>query len=224
MHPDFEKNGYMVARNFFDDTTIKLASVYFDLKYRLINFSDEEKNKVKRSQITPDGDIASSYSFYSDHLTESIHLNYGQLASSIVHMNLSPTYTYARIYEKNDRLEPHVDRPSCEISATCPIAVADGQPSTIYVSNYKVDRNKMPIRTTLEEVEKKGDYTEVNLYPGDALFYKGCERYHWRKPLEQDYLIQFFMHFVETDGKYSNYYFDGRPYSGFSENYRSNFS
>jgi hypothetical protein len=218
MHPDFEKNGYFVARDFLDDTTIKLASVYFDFKYRLINYSEDEKSKFNQSKVTPNGDVAESYTFYSDHLIESIHLNYGQLASKILRMRLSPTYTFARIYEKDSYLEPHLDRASCEVSATCPITTIGEAPSTIFISNYKV--NCKPDRLSLEEVEQKGDYSEVNLYPGDVLFYRGCERYHWRKPLKEDYLIQFFMHFIETDGVHKDMVFDRRPYSGFPEEYR----
>ena len=221
MHPDFEKNGYLVARDFFDETTVKLASVYFDFKYRLLNYSEEEKNKVKISKVSPAGDVADSYSFYSDQLIESIHLNYGHLASEMLRMRLSPTYTYTRIYERGSYLEPHIDRNSCEISATCPITSVNGSPSTIFISSYKISKNDgMPERLSLDEVKKRGDYSEVNLYPGDALFYKGPERYHWREPLKEDYLIQFFMHFINADGKYTDQVFDRRPYSGFPEGYR----
>jgi alkylated DNA repair dioxygenase AlkB len=132
-------------------------------------------------------------------------------------MKLSPTYTYARIYEQGDKLMPHTDRPACEISATAPIYSHDGAPSTMYISNYKINPKLDKPRTyTLEQVESIGDYTEVNLYPGDVLFYRGCEKYHWRKPLKNKYLMQFFMHYVETDGEHSEWYFDKRPYSGFN--------
>jgi len=224
MHPDFKNNGYLVARSFFDDTTVALMQTYFNFKYRIINYSEENRQAAKKSvmaSVDGYGDVASSFSFYSDHLVESIHLNYGQKASDLVRMKLSPSYTYARIYEKGDWLMPHTDRPSCEISATCPVLTENNAPSTIYISNYKINLEKdTPVKYTLEQVEERGDYSEVNLYPGDALFYNGCEHYHWRKPLEEESLIQFFMHYVETDGKFKDYYFDKRPYSGFPESYK----
>jgi len=221
MHPDFKKNGYLVARDFFDKTTISLAQTYFDFKYRIINFSEENRINAEKSIISLEdkhGDIATSYNFYSDQLIESIHLNYGEKTSKLLQINLSPTYTFTRIYEKNDYLLPHIDRPSCEVSATCPITVAGNNPSILYISNYKFDNIKEKSRIhTLEDIERRGDYTEIELYPGDALFYSGCDRYHWRKPLQADYLVQFFMHFVETNGVNKDWYFDKRPYSGFPE-------
>ena len=137
-------------------------------------------------------------------------------------MRLSPTYTYARIYEKNNPLIPHVDRPSCEVSVTCPISVSDNSPSIIYISNYSIDKKTQPNKLTYKEIEERGDYTEVSLLPGDVLFYRGCERYHWRRPLQCDSLTQFFMHFVETDGIHKEWYFDKRPYSGFPTEYKIN--
>jgi len=225
MHPDFEKNGYLVARSFFDDTTIALMQTYFDFKYRIINYSQENRQAAEKSAMAPvdeHGDVASSFSFYSDHLVESIQLNYGQKASELARMKLSPSYTYTRIYEKGDWLMPHTDRPSCEISTTCPVLIEGDGPSTIYISNYKINSVKEAGKKyTLDQIEERGDYSEINLYPGDVLFYSGCEHFHWRKPLKDNYLIQFFMHYVETDGKFKDHYFDTRPYSGFPENYKA---
>ena len=224
MHPDFKKDGYLVCRNFLDDTTVALMQTYFDFKYRIINFSPENRSNSFKSvqanlkEPNKPGDVGSSFLFYGDHLTESIHLNYGQLVCDMLRAKLSPTYTYSRIYEKGDSLLAHTDRPSCEISATCPITVSGDGPSTIFISNYTADYNNP--RYDVVEIEKRGDYTEVNLFPGDVLFYKGCERYHWRRPLEEDYLIQFFMHFIETDGVNKDWVFDKRPYSGFPESYK----
>jgi hypothetical protein len=219
MHPDFKKNGYLVARNFFDNTTVALMQTYFDFKHRIINFSEENRIKAGKSEQGPGKDVAPTFGFYSDQLIESVHLNYGQKASETIRMSLSPTYTFTRIYERGDSLLAHTDRPSCEISMTCPILTASEVPSTIYISNYVVPPGTRGSFTP-EEIEKRGDYSEVNLYPGDALFYSGCERFHWRRPLDDDYLIQFFLHFVETDGKYKDWYFDKRPYSGFPSDYK----
>ena len=221
MHPDFKKNGYLISRSFFDNRTIALAQSYFDLKYRLINFSDE--NRATKTIIGDTIRLANSFCFYGDTLTESILLNYGQKVSELLNINLSPTYSYTRIYEKDDFLIPHLDRPSCEVSASCPITCSNNSPSKIFISNYKFDRTQDIYRNqTVVEIEARGDYTEVELYPGDALFYNGCERYHWRRPLSDDYLVQFFMHFVETNGINKDLYFDTRPYLGFPESYASN--
>ena len=213
MNQEFENNGYFVAREFFDKTTINLLSTYFDIKYRIIKHGDTLGSEYSTMDR---GDVTNSYVFYADHLTESVLFNNGQKMSKLLGLHLTPTYTFARIYEKGQPLLPHTDRPSCEISATCPIFTSDDKPSTIYVSNFVATEQGR--RFSTDEIMAAGDYTKVDLYPGDVMFYKGCERYHWRLPLESDYLVQFFMHTVRVDGEYSEYTLDKRPYLGFKKN------
>ena len=212
MNIDLKNNGYLVVRNFFTEETMDILSTYFDLKYRVI----QSDNSLREMHSTTDHDVANGLIFSNDNLTESILLLYGEKMSQLLDLNLTPTYTYTRIYEQGNILKPHSDRFSCEISATCPITISDSRSSTIYLSNYKFDfsvnTRKFP---SWEEAKKFGDYTQIDLLPGDALFYKGCEYLHWREPLESDYLIQFFMHTVQTNGQYSDFVFDKRPYMGF---------
>ena len=215
MNIDFENSGYLVVRNFFSEETIDILSTYFDLKYRVIQSIDS----LRREHSSPSEDVANGLRFSNDYLTESVLLLYGDKMSKVLELDLIPTYTYARIYEQGNTLRPHSDRPSCEISATCPITISDNRASTIYISNFKFDPS---IHTSpnwsISEIKKLGDYTQVDLLPGDALFYKGCERFHWREPLESDYLVQFFMHTVQTNGQFKDFVFDKRPYMGFSIN------
>lgn len=234
MHIDFENDGYLVAREFFDETTIALMQTYWDFKWRLINFSEEEKLNFQRTPkkgetlTLEDDDVGDSYNFYSDHLMESIELNYGQKACNILKASLLPTYTYTRIYQKGSQLIPHQDRPECEVSATCPVFISDDRPSQICISNYNwwdiIDpqslNGRAPPKFSVEEIKTKGDYSEVHLYPGDALFYKGCDRYHWRDPIQSEYMIQFFMHFVQAEGPHKGKVFDSRPYMGFPTRYK----
>jgi len=211
MNKEFEENGYFVVKDFFDKTTINLLSTYFDIKYKIIKY---ENNRSNFSTIEG-GDFANSYIFYADHLTESVLLKNGQKISNLLGKNLIPTYTFARIYETGQPLLPHTDRPSCEISATCPIFLSDNKPSIIYISNFTRSSEKK--NYTIDEIMATNAYTAVELYPGDVMFYKGCERYHWRLPLESDYLIQFFMHAVQIDGIHKDHAFDKRPYLGFNK-------
>ena len=214
MHSEFEKNGFLIIRNFFDETTVNLLQSYFNIKLTSINYNEYERCKHKKFTFE-DGDVASSsFVYYADHLIESISLNNIKKISNLLGLNLSPTYSFARIYEKGNYLIPHVDRSSCEISATCPVLTYNNMPSTIFISN--VIKGDEPGKYSLEEVLKRGEYTQADLHPGDALFYKGCERYHWRDKLESDYLIQFFMHFVQKDGLYKEWIYNKRPYIGHS--------
>jgi hypothetical protein len=211
MDLNFKKDGFQVIRNLFDPEYIKVLQTYFDLKYRLIQYYEEEKKL--RSTYIANKDVSNSFYFYADTLTETTSLLYGPVLCHLLGLNLSPTYTYTRIYEKTGILLPHIDRPACEVSLTCPITISDNRASTIFISNYVATDKKYTL--TLEEVKSRGDYTQVDLMPGDALVYSGCDRVHWRESLESEYLIQFFMHYITTDGKNASQVFDGRPYMGF---------
>ena len=208
MHKDFEKNGYLVVRNFFDATTLGLLQDYFSIKYKLIKFYKIPKLKSGTSFV------ASGYDIYADTLTESISTRSLLKVSELLKINVHPTYTSTRIYEKGDHLAPHVDKPACEISITSPIITYKNSPSIIYISNYTFNSSKDKQIVTYEEVKNRGDYSEVKLYPGDVLFYKGCEMYHWREPLEDELLIQFFMHYIQVGGKYEEWYLNKRPFLG----------
>lgn len=219
MNVDFEKNGYYVARNFFDVSTISLIQTYFNIKYKNLNYNTEKReaaHKAILSNVDKPGGIASGFNFNSDTLIESLLSNHTNRVMEILGLDLLPTFGFARIYEKGDNLLPHIDRLSCEVSATCPIITTDNSPSTIYISNVRFDLNKDKRKYSLEEIEKRGAYTEVNLFPGDVLFYKGCEMFHWRKPLTTDLLIQFFIHFVKAKGRYKDWYLDKRPFLGYN--------
>jgi len=74
--------------------------------------------------------------------------------SEVCGKELYPTYSYARIYQPGEELEPHTDRPSCEISVTVNIA-SKGRLSPIWM-HYK---DNQPHSYTLN--------------PGDAVVLQG---------------------------------------------------
>jgi len=212
MSKEFKENGFVVVKNFFSKELINIATEYFKLKYQVSKFKKEYKSSI-------DYDVSSSYVYYGDALCESILLSYGKKISTFLGLTLSPTYAFARIYEKGDLLIPHVDRKSCEISVTCPIFISDDKPSVINVSNYTNKFYPGEDQLTYDKA-KNNQFTKIELYPGDVLFYKGCEHYHWRDPLSSPFLFQFFMHAVQTDGKYAEYVYDTRPIMGLPTSYR----
>jgi hypothetical protein len=91
-------------------------------------------------------------------------------------LELLPTYAFWRMYTTNADLKKHKDRPSCEISVTVMIG-SDG--------------NKWPIFM---------DGTEINMEPGDATIYLGCEIEHWREKFKGDWHAQTFLHYVDKNG------------------------
>jgi hypothetical protein len=133
--------------------------------------------------------------FYGDPLMESLMVNKTELMQKETGLELLPTYAFWRMYTKFADLKKHKDRESCEISVTVMIG-SDG--------------NNWPIFM---------DGTEINMEPGDAAVYLGCEIEHWREEFKGDWHAQTFLHYVDKNGKNSKFFKDGRLLYGSSKNY-----
>lgn len=116
------------------------------------------------------------------------------LVSKVSHANkllgeeVLPTYTYARVYKKGSVLERHRDRPACEISFTLNLAKDVDWP--IYFQR------------------PDGSETSVELNPGDAVLYLGCQADHWRNKFEGEEHVQVFLHYVRANGPKAWAFFD----------------
>jgi hypothetical protein len=110
--------------------------------------------------------------------------------SKLLGEKVLPTYTYARVYKEDSELLRHRDRPACEISLTL---------------NLSKD-NDWPIYFQRPD----GSETSVELNPGDAVLYLGCQADHWRTKFEGQECVQLFMHYVRSYGSKSWAYFDKR--------------
>lgn len=99
-----------------------------------------------------------------------------------------PTYTYARVYKNGSVLERHRDRPACEISITLNLAKDIDWP--IYFQR------------------PDGSETLVELNPGDAVLYLGCQADHWRNKFDGQEYVQVFLHYVRTNGSKAWAFFD----------------
>ena len=53
----------------------------------------------------------------------------------------------------------------------------------------------------------------VDLEPGDAMIYKGCDIEHWREPFHGVACAQVFYHYTDVNGDKFNPW-DGRPHGG----------
>jgi hypothetical protein len=108
--------------------------------------------------------------------------------SEILGEEVLPTYTYARVYRNSSVLERHRDRPACEISFTL---------------NLAKDTN-WPIFFQRPD----GSETSVELNPGDAVLYLGCQADHWRNKFEGTEHVQLFLHYVRANGPKAWAFFD----------------
>jgi hypothetical protein len=161
-----------------------------------------------------DPQVPGVYSKYSDWVMETL-LEYMQpVMKEKTDMDLVPTYSYTRLYEKGNILHRHKDRPSCEISTTLhlggdewPIFLEpSGQGSWINIDlgNYKASNLKG---------------IQIDLKQGDMLIYAGCELEHWREPFKGNICSQVFLHYNHANGPLAKTnLFDNRPLLGLPHN------
>lgn len=108
--------------------------------------------------------------------------------SELLEEEVLPTYTYARIYKINSELLRHRDRPACEISLTLNLSKDAEWP----IHFQRPDKSE----------------TSVELEPGDAVMYLGCQSDHWREKFEGQECVQLFLHYVRSYGSKSWAFFD----------------
>lgn len=169
------KENYKILQNFFEkekclEMVHKLDSLLQQGIYR---------NPDSLCTLSP-----AFYGIFNDELVEiqkSIETAVGE--------ELYPCYSYARIYQENDSLPPHTDRPSCEISLTLTLNYEK------YIWPFWLIDNNQVIR--------------VDLDVGDVLLYKGPDVMHFRHPMQgQQFQYQVFFHYVKAHGNYANYKYD----------------
>lgn len=172
-----------------------------DFKFKLIEnfFTPEEvplglrylllKHKRNFSHFDKKQSSAGDSYFYGDELTDVLLMTKRKKVMQESGLELLPTYAFSRIYTYGADLKPHKDRPSCEISVTA-MWGSDGTSWPIYMDGH-----------------------EVNMKPGDAVLYSGCELEHYRKKFEGDFHVQTFFHYVDKNGVNKEWLYDKRhPY------------
>lgn len=182
---NFKENGYLVIKNFLNQDFVEFIQEYFFIRIQsgTVEYGSNQAPK--------------SYEFYSDALADTILNSSCSSLSEITGYNLLPTYSFTRLYQAGDELEIHIDRPSCEISATLSLGIPEGEEiNPIYFSKYDDGR----------------DAAEIKLEPGDLCLYRGCDLWHWRPPFTQKWYLQSFLHYVDADGPYKNYKYDERKH------------
>jgi len=142
---------------------------------------------------TPDTEqVTGAHSKYADPAMESLLLQLHTIMEQHTGLTLYPTYSFYRVYRDGDALEPHVDRPSCEISAT-----------VCFNYSYSKDEYSWPIII---------DNNSVDLLPGDMAIYRGCDLTHSREKFtcKDNWHVQGFFHYVDANGPFVQHKFDKR--------------
>ena len=174
---------------------------------------------VKNNKVNPrnpfigtrtDQQVPGCYTKYADWVMETLLMYMIPIMKAKTGLELIPTYTYTRLYEKGNILKRHKDRPSCEISTTLHLG---GNPWPIFLDPSGADFVIDEYKQTIKPGAPNG--VRVDLKIGDMLIYSGCELEHWREPFQGTVCSQVFLHYNHANGPFAKTnLLDGRPLLG----------
>jgi alkylated DNA repair dioxygenase AlkB len=200
----FEELGYLVVKNLWDPQ--ELYRPVPEIRGQ-INYWGTKPDQYHLTEV--ESQVNGSLATYTHPQYKEIHCGVRKKLESVIGRELYNTYYYDRFYFAGQELTRHADRDACEISVS------------VHISSNIDECWPFSIKTV------DGDEVSVCLQPGDGLLYKGCERPHWRDPLQsrykrkrdrlknwitrkQDdtYYHQVFFHYVLADGLRAQCYND----------------
>ena len=193
-----------LANFIFNYMMLQRDAVDYMMKHNKVN----PKNPFIGERTDPQ--VPGAYSKYADWVMETLLMYVIPVMKAKTGMELLPTYSYTRLYEKGNKLRRHKDRPSCEISTTLHLG-GDEWPIFLDPSggNFVIDEFK--------EIHKPGapKGVRVDLKVGDMLIYSGCDLEHWREPFQGTICSQVFLHYNHANGPFAKTnLFDKRPILG----------
>ena len=209
----FKTKKYQVIKGALSKELANFIFNYMMLQRDAVDFM------MKNNKVNPanpfmgkrtDQQIPGAYSKYADWVMETLLMFMIPVMKAKTGLELIPTYSYTRLYEKGNILKRHKDRPSCEVSTTLHLG---GDEWPIYLDptgqNFVVDEYKNIIKPGAP----KG--IQVDLKVGDMLIYSGCDLEHWREPFEGRVCSQVFLHYNHANGPFAKTnLLDGRPLLG----------
>jgi len=190
----FDEHGFLVVKNLVDPTLFNNPVPDKRGQYNYHFYKEEPDYNELEGQVPVS---TSRYNFPKYRYT------YNQVRldlEKIIGKELNNSYYFDRFYYYGSELTKHKDRHSCEISVTIHIDTNIKKDWPIKVESYN------------------GQVYSINLHPGDAVVYKGCELLHWRDPMpsrhnkiervsrrimgkeDDSFYHQIFCHFVLSDG------------------------
>ena len=211
----FKTKKYQVIR---EALSKELANFIFN--YMMLQ-RDAVDLMIKNNKVNPanpfmgtrtDQQIPGAYSKYADWVMETLLMFMIPVMKAKTGLDLVPTYSYTRLYEKGNILHRHKDRPSCEISTTLHLG---GDEWPIYMDPTGTDNIVSGSETTTVVKPGAPKGTRIDLKVGDMLIYSGCELEHWREPFEGNVCSQVFLHYNHANGPFAKTnLLDGRPLLG----------
>lgn len=190
----FDKYGYLIIKNLYDPK--KLYSKVPKERGSITYFGSINEYKFTEEELQVPG----SFARYNHPDYKIVHTKIRLILEDILGEKLYNTYYYDRFYFAGQELKRHSDRDSCEISVSVQISTNSPNPWLFFIQN------------------SEGEENFAHLQNGWGVLYKGCEREHWRYPLQsrhrrlnkiwnsicgkQDdtYHHQIFFHYVRANG------------------------
>ena len=162
--------------------------------------------------VRVDSQAPGCYAKYGDWVMETLLEYMRPIMKAKTGLDLVPTYSYTRLYEKGNILHRHKDRPSCEISTTLHLG---GNEWPIYMDPTGTDNILSGFQTTTVVKPGAPEGVRIDLKVGDMLIYSGCDLEHWREPFEGNVCSQVFLHYNHANGPFAKTnLFDKRPMLG----------
>jgi len=209
----FKTKKYQIIRGALSKELANFIFNYMMLQRDAVDFM------VKNNKVNPanpfigtrtDQQVPGCYTKYADWVMETLLMYMIPIMKAKTGLELIPTYTYTRLYEKGNILHRHKDRPSCEISTTLHLGgdewpiFLDPSGGDFVIDEYKgIHKPNAP----------KG--VSIDLKVGDMLIYSGCELEHWREPFQGNVCSQVFLHYNHANGPFAKTnLLDGRPLLG----------
>jgi len=198
----FEKNGYLYVPGLVVDPENLFDPPPVDENGKRISGQMNYVRKDKINFIPDEHQVPGSLARYNIPTYKELHYLVRKQIEKRLEMDLLPTYFYDRFYYVGQQLKRHSDRPACEVSVTLQISTNGKEPWPIWFER------------------PDGSETYVLMKNGDAVIYKGCEREHWRDPLQSRYAKwenkwrtfrkqkddtyhhQIFLHYVNAQGPF----------------------
>ena len=227
----FKTKKYQVIRGALSQELSNFIFNYMMLQREAVDFM-RKINKVNPYNpfigTRSDHQVPGAYASYADWVMETLLMYMIPIMKEKTGLELLPTYSYTRLYEKGNILERHKDRDSCEISTTLHLGgdewpmFIDGTGADSILSgkdNIKsFATNKLIPEFTRDKVVVKPGApqgTQIILKAGDMLIYEGCKLEHWREPFQGTVCSQVFLHYIHVDGPFAKTnLFDKRPMLG----------
>ena len=197
----YKKNSYLIVKNAIPIDVANFVYDYFNMKKRTF-ITLKETGYISKFDVDwgeYDEQVPTAYAHYGDLVMETILDILTPKMSKLTKLDLTPTYSYARIYGKGDILHRHTDRYSCEVSTTLNLG-GDMWPICL------IDKNKK--------------HKEIKLNPSDMLIYNGCELEHWRDEFKGDICSQVFLHYNIKNNRADTNLYDNRLHLGLPSGFK----